>query len=63
MAIKILINSDLNNLLIRNYSFDIKKQCRSLKELEKTLEMLAQELSEEQKRQIKRTQVKKTFKI
>jgi hypothetical protein len=56
--IKILINSDLNNLLIRIYSFNIKKQCKSFKELEKTLEMLAHELSEEQKRQIKRTQVK-----
>lgn len=48
----------MNNLLIRNYSFDIKKQCKSLKELEKMLEILAQELSEEQKRQLRRTQVK-----
>lgn len=54
---KIVINSDLYNILIRNYDYDIKKNCKSLKDLEKTLELLAFELSEEYKRQVKRAQV------
>ncbi len=45
--LKIIINADLNNLLIKHYNFDIQKNCESLKDLERLLELLAFEISEE----------------
>lgn len=54
---KIIINPELNNLLIKQYKFDIRKNCRSLKELEKLLEIIAIEISEEFKKQNKRSNV------
>jgi hypothetical protein len=47
----------LNNLLIKNYSFDIQKNCESLKDLEKLLEVLAMEISEEFKKFNKKSKV------
>lgn len=57
ISFKIVINSELNNLLIKQYKFDIRKNCRSLKELEKLLEIIAIEISEEFKKQNKRSNV------
>lgn len=50
----------MNNLLIKMYDFDIKKNCKSLKELEKTLEYFAQEMSDECKQQNKKVNPLKT---
>ncbi len=52
-----MINSDLNNLLIKHYNFDIVKNCKSLKDLEKTLEIIAIEISDDYKKQQKRSHV------
>lgn len=49
----IVISSELNNLLLKNYNFDITKNCKSLKDLERTLEVYALEISEEYKKQQK----------
>ncbi|RMZ96149.1 hypothetical protein BpHYR1_015922, partial [Brachionus plicatilis] len=58
----IVINSELNNLLLKQYDFDIKKNCRSLKELEKLLEVIAIEISEEFKKYNKRSHTLVSFK-
>jgi hypothetical protein len=52
-----VINSELNNLLIKYYNFDVTKNCKSLKDLEKTLEIIAVEISDEYKKQQKRSHV------
>lgn len=57
MFFKIVINSDLNSLLIKNYDFDIKRNCKSLKDLEKMLEIIAIEISDEYKKHNKRSHV------
>ena len=51
MKNQIVVSSDLNNLLLKSYNFDVKKNCKSLKELEKTLEVIANEISDECKKQ------------
>ena len=55
-----MITSDLNNLLLKNYNFDVKKNCESLKDLEKMLEIIAVDISDEckkQNQQVKRSHV------
>ena len=52
-----MIHPELNNLLLKNYNFDIKRNCKSLKDLEKMLELLAIEISEEYKKHNRRSHV------
>lgn len=44
-------------MLIKNYDFDIKKNCKSLKDLERMLELIAVEISDEYRKNNKRSHV------
>lgn len=56
------MSSDLNNLLIKQYDYDIKRNCKSLRDLERMLEIIAVEISDEYKKQNnKRSHVSLSF--
>lgn len=44
-------------MLIKSYDYDIRKNCRSLRDLEKVLEMIAVEISDEFRKSNKRSNV------
>jgi hypothetical protein len=52
-----VVSSELNHMLVRYYDFNVKRHCKSLRDLEKILEIIAFEISDEYKKTNKRSKV------